>query len=494
MTTSISVNGTTYTQVDGLITLPNYPTTVSIDNKTILQGVNGLETAVGGWKETVHYTDSDPVISVDKYNWVGEGYIQAAFDTAYDVVEPRLKASVAQSKKPLLKLWITVGDDVDIYQELRAHDAAMLNQSENIWCDDTYFEATGVDPEDGRPWINSCKLIAFLDYNSRKEFEISTFNTNGVGFFVRKIEVYDLGTYSGYTYHLIDENFLPVLGDQVSVDNYTYSSNNLRTLKINDTYYTIQDFISKNNDDVYNPVFFRQKWNGGGNQGPYQPTLIVSGTTTSSFEASMGFVSTADYITDYTEPEYRTSGVIAWKSDAIRIQPVVYPDVNASGVDINSMGGQWLSITPFTPAGSTATWVKNIGASDNKWDTVYATSLSNGSSSIPVGDIANVNSLATISLTDTAYSTPTAIIRGMSVGNDSYNVEAVQVNADWNASSGVAEILNKPTIPTVNDGALTIKVNNATVGSFSANASTSATANIECVRSEEHTSELQSQL
>lgn len=41
-------------------------------------------------------------------------------------------------------------------------------------------------------------------------------------------------------------------------------------------------------------------------------------------------------------------------------------------------------------------------------------------------------------------------------------IPAAQVNADWNASSGVAQILNKPTIPTVTGKA--DKVSNATNG------------------------------
>ena len=53
-----------------------------------------------------------------------------------------------------------------------------------------------------------------------------------------------------------------------------------------------------------------------------------------------------------------------------------------------------------------------------------------------------------------------------------------QVNADWNSTSGASEILNKPTIPTVNDGTLTIQKNGTAVATFSANQSSAATANI----------------
>lgn len=52
------------------------------------------------------------------------------------------------------------------------------------------------------------------------------------------------------------------------------------------------------------------------------------------------------------------------------------------------------------------------------------------------------------------------------------------VQADWNASSGLAQILNKPTIPTVNNATLTIQRNGTTVNTFTANASSNVTANI----------------
>ena len=75
-------------------------------------------------------------------------------------------------------------------------------------------------------------------------------------------------------------------------------------------------------------------------------------------------------------------------------------------------------------------------------------------------------------------------------------IPAAQVNSDWDASSGVAQILNKPslatvatsgsyndlsnkpTIPTVNNGTLTIQKNGTTVNTFTANSSNNVTANI----------------
>lgn len=64
-------------------------------------------------------------------------------------------------------------------------------------------------------------------------------------------------------------------------------------------------------------------------------------------------------------------------------------------------------------------------------------------------------------------------------GNVTLNIPAAQVNSDWDASSGVAQILNKPTIPTVNDGTLTINQGGVFKGSFSANASGNVTVNLD---------------
>lgn len=52
------------------------------------------------------------------------------------------------------------------------------------------------------------------------------------------------------------------------------------------------------------------------------------------------------------------------------------------------------------------------------------------------------------------------------------------VQSDWNATSGDAFIKNKPTIPTVNNGTLTIQKNGTTVNTFTANSASNVTANI----------------
>lgn len=60
-------------------------------------------------------------------------------------------------------------------------------------------------------------------------------------------------------------------------------------------------------------------------------------------------------------------------------------------------------------------------------------------------------------------------------GNVTLSIPAAQVNSDWNAVSGVAEILNKPTIPTVNDATITITQGGVTKGSFTLNQATGDT-------------------
>ena len=84
-------------------------------------------------------------------------------------------------------------------------------------------------------------------------------------------------------------------------------------------------------------------------------------------------------------------------------------------------------------------------------------------------------------LTPYALSADLASVATSGSYNDLSNkptIPAAQVNADWNATSGVARILNKPTIPTVNNASLIIQKNGTNVATFTANASSNVTANI----------------
>ena len=51
---------------------------------------------------------------------------------------------------------------------------------------------------------------------------------------------------------------------------------------------------------------------------------------------------------------------------------------------------------------------------------------------------------------------PTTPLTSLSINNTNYSIPAAQVNADWNAASGVAQILNKPTIPSTASSTSTV--------------------------------------
>jgi uncharacterized protein (TIGR02145 family) len=123
-------------------------------------------------------------------------------------------------------------------------------------------------------------------------------------------------------------------------------------------------------------------------------------------------------------------------------------------------------------------------------ETQSATTNQNGLLTLTIGEGAS----HTGSLNDvtwaTAYITTTYTIDNTPVTN-TVAVNAVpyalyaenagnstQVNADWEATSGAAEILHKPMIPTVNDGTLTIKQGDVTLGTFTANQSGPTVVNI----------------
>lgn len=91
------------------------------------------------------------------------------------------------------------------------------------------------------------------------------------------------------------------------------------------------------------------------------------------------------------------------------------------------------------------------------------------------GSNVQISSGNVISATDTTYSAGS----GLALDGTEFSNTAPNVQSDWNAAAGSAsEILNKPTIPTVNDGTLTIQKNGTSVATFSANQSSAATANI----------------
>lgn len=58
-------------------------------------------------------------------------------------------------------------------------------------------------------------------------------------------------------------------------------------------------------------------------------------------------------------------------------------------------------------------------------------------------------------------------------------IPAAQINSDWNSISGVSQILNKPTIPTVGNGIITINQGNTQKGQFTVNQSGDTIINLD---------------
>lgn len=102
--------------------------------------------------------------------------------------------------------------------------------------------------------------------------------------------------------------------------------------------------------------------------------------------------------------------------------------------------------------------------------------------------IKNKPSLATVatsgSYTDLSNKPSLATVATSGSYNDLSNkptIPAAQIQSDWTQTNTVAKdyIKNKPTIPIVNDATLTIQKNGADIQTFTANASSNKTANIE---------------
>ena len=94
---------------------------------------------------------------------------------------------------------------------------------------------------------------------------------------------------------------------------------------------------------------------------------------------------------------------------------------------------------------------------------------------------------STISAKDTTYEVATTSANGLMSSSDKTKLNGiasgaeVNVQSDWNVTDTASDsyIKNKPTIPTVNNGILTIQKNGADVQTFTANQNTNVTANIE---------------
>ena len=169
---------------------------------------------------------------------------------------------------------------------------------------------------------------------------------------------------------------------------------------------------------------------------------------------------------------------------------------NDSGFITGITSGDVTTALGFTPYNST----NPSGYQANVIETVKVngTALTVTSKAVDVTVPTKVSQLTN----DSGYTTNVGTVTKVnntspdSSGNVTISIPAAQVNSDWNATSGIAQILNKPTlatvatsgsyndlsdrptIPTVNNATLTIQKNGTNVSTFTANASSNVTANI----------------
>lgn len=206
-------------------------------------------------------------------------------------------------------------------------------------------------------------------------------------------------------------------------------------------------------------------------------TIQKNGTTVQTFTANQGSNATAN-ITVPTDTSDLTNGAGYITSASLPTKTSALTNDGADGT------------STYVEADDLATVATSGSYNDlsNKPTIPAAQVNSDWNANSGVAEILNKPALATVA-TSGSYNdlsnTPT--------------IPAAQVNSDWDAASGVAQILNKPslatvatsgsytdlsnkpTIPTVNNATLTIQRNGTTVDTFSANASANKTVNIETI-------------
>lgn len=162
-----------------------------------------------------------------------------------------------------------------------------------------------------------------------------------------------------------------------------------------------------------------------------------------------------------------TASNTTWSSDKIRAEIDEKPDnlSELDDVDLDSITDEQLLGYNFT----TGKWKnKSVDASTLKYD-------ANTTIKSKIDEKANTADLATVATSgeynDLSNKPQLATVATSGDYDDLSNkptIPSAQVNSDWNATSGVAEILNKPTIPVV-DQTLNVSSSNAIANSAVAN-------------------------
>lgn len=130
---------------------------------------------------------------------------------------------------------------------------------------------------------------------------------------------------------------------------------------------------------------------------------------------------------------------------------------------------------------SSDTNIATVKADGDYSGTITITGVSAGNTTATVnwGGGSSVISIAVIASNDTSFLNKTGLTYFWSKINAKLSTKANSTDLASVATSGsYNDLANKPTIPAVNNATLTIQKNGSTVATFTANSSTSATANI----------------
>lgn len=239
---------------------------------------------------------------------------------------------------------------------------------------------------------------------------------------------------------------------------------------------------------------------GDGTWGEVAGSEVILYVNKSQYDLNITSGSSA--FTIYTDSGYTTAATLSTITDATSAGQTVtiktndscemkvlgdlgtggYQETYFSAVLANNRG-----VGKLTYSGPNSDWTFNPGSVVETPGSGVLTITQNGTSAGTFS--ANASSNSTIALTDTTYSAMTGATSGAAgtsglvpapaAGDESkvlsgagtwVSQTAAQVNSDWNAVSGVAQILNKPTIITPLDiypvGAIYMSVNNTNPGTL----------------------------
>lgn len=217
-------------------------------------------------------------------------------------------------------------------------------------------------------------------------------------------------------------------------------------------------------------------------------TALQPGDNVSDLVNDAGYITSTD-LSNYTTETY-VDTELDKKQDKL-VSGTTLKTVNnhsllgSGNIDTEYTAGTGISITSRAiSVDSTIAKKSEIPTNNNQLTNGagYITGITSGDVTTALGftpaNSANLGTMAAENASDYTKTSGLATVATSGSYNDLTNkptIPAAQVNSDWNATTGVAQILNKPTIPTVNNPTITFTQGGTTKGSFTLNQATGTT-------------------